>query len=210
VRTQALSRDSDPLLAFCQTVTERLVKWPPGEDVLAAEFVSFFGITAFAHFETLSQLCVQLGVSVSVCPMPGDLKGHNSWYNGSRAIAIAEHESFPGANEHTLLHELRELLEHSFIQLGFAVAVTHDDLEGRAERFACMVRSNLAQKMMLVWLEQSEHVERKWLRYGAYLFSILGGLALFVGCILLPVFEDQALEFRKQRLLNSQQSNPSH
>ena len=205
--TPTQSLESDPLLSLCQRVVERGKSWPPAEDVLAEEFLSFFGISEFAHFGTLSQLCVQIGIVVSVQPMPSELRGHNSSYNGSRTIAIAENQSFPGANEHTLLHELRELLEHSFVQLGFAVAATPQDLEERAELFACLVRSHLAQKTMFVWLEQVGHVEKKWLRYGAYLLTVLCGIAMLVGCFLLPAFEDQALEHRRQRSLNAQQAS---
>jgi hypothetical protein len=99
------------------------------------------------------------------------------------------------------------LLEHSFVGLGFAVAATPEDLEERAELFACLVRSHLAQRTMFVWLEQVGHVERKWVRYGAYLLTVLGGLAMLVGCFLLPVFEDQALEHRRQRSPNSRQAS---
>jgi hypothetical protein len=135
--------------------------------------------------------------------MPSELRGHNSSYNGSRTIAIAEHQSFPGANEHTLLHELRELLEHSFVGLGFAVAANSEDIEERAELFACLVRSHLAQKTIFVWLEHIGYVEKKWLRYGAYFLTVLGGIAMIVGCFLLPAFEDQALEHRRQRSRNA-------
>ena len=209
MNTLPQSSESDPLLSFCLRVAERRENWPPGENVLAEQFVSFFGVSAFAHFETLSQLCVQLGISVSVRPMPSELRGHNLSYNGSRAIVIADDQSFPGANEHTLLHELRELLEDSFVQLGFVVAATPEDLEERAEMFACIVRSHLAQKTMFVWLQQAENVEKKWLRYGAYLLAVLGGIALVVGCFLLPAFEDRALEYRRQRSLDAKRSNLS-
>ena len=201
--TQTQLCDSDPLLSFCERVVERSKNWPPAEDVLADEFLSFFRISESARFETLSQLCVQIGITVSVQSMPSEIRGHNSFYNGSRTITIAERQSFPGANEHTLLHELRELLEHSFVGLGFAVAANPEDLEKRAELFACLVRSHLAQKTMFVWLEHVGHVEKKWLRYGAYVLTALGGIAMIVGCFLLPVFEDQASEYRRQRSLDA-------
>ncbi len=198
-----LSPEADQLLCFCQKFAKRGAAWPPAEGALAQEFVSFCGIAAFAHFDVLSRLCVQLGISVSLQSMPSELRGHNSFYNGARTITIAEQQSFPGAKEHTLLHELRELLEHTFVQIGFAIAVSPEDLEQRAEHFACLVRSSLAQKMMIDWWEKAEHVEKKWLRYGAYLLSVVGGLAVFLSCILLPRLEDQALEFHRKNSLDT-------
>jgi hypothetical protein len=197
--TGPISRESDPLISFCRMVAERRENWPPREEVLAEEFVTFFGMGAFAHFGTLRDFCVQLGISVSVRPMPNELRGHNSSYSGSRTITIAEHQSFPGAQEHTLLHELRELLEHSFVRLGFAIAVSGEDLEERAEGFACLVRSNLSQRTLLFWLEQAEHVEKKWLRYCSYFLAILGGVIFVSGCLLLPVLEDAAIRAELQR-----------
>ena len=171
--------------------------------------MSFHGIAAFRHFDNLTELCVQLGISVSVRAMPVELRGHNSLYNGDRAITIAERQWFPGAKEHTLLHELRELLEHTFVHLGFSIAASREDLEDRAEQFACMVRASLAGEMTVGWLEQAEQVERKWLRYGAYLLCVVGGLAVIASCILLPKLEDQAAEFHQLKLKNSIPTNPS-
>jgi len=197
--TPQQSGDSDRLLSFCQKIVAQRDNWPPGEELLATEFIAFFGVTAFTHFGSLSQLCVELGILVSVRPMPNELRGHNAAYNGTRTITIAADERFPGVKEHTLLHELRELLEHTFVQLGTAIAVNHDDLETRAEHFACLVRSDLSQKMMFVGLKHAEQVERKWLRYGLYAGVVLCGIAMAASCLLLPILEDQALEYRRQR-----------
>lgn len=197
-------------MSFCASFIERGgSSWPPTEDALAREFVSFCGIAALVQFDALSELCVRLGITVSVQPMPSELRGHNSSYNGARTIAIAEQHSFPGAKEHTLLHEVRELLEHTFVHLGFGIAINPEDMEQRAEHFACFVRSTLAGQTMIEWLEHAEQVEKKWVRYGVYLICVVGGLAMFMGCILLPRFEDQALQSRQQRSLEKQQSNPS-
>jgi len=198
--------ESDRLLSFCQKVTQQREHWPPDEDFLATQFVAFFGLSAVTNFEKLSGLCVELGITVTVRRMPAELRGHNAAYNGTRKITVAEDERFPGAKEHTLLHELRELLEHTFVDLSCAVAANGDALEQRAEHFACLVRSNLVREMMVVWLQQSALVEKKWQRYGAYILSVLGGLGMFLGCVLLPMFEDQALEFRRQRSLATQRN----
>jgi len=197
------------LLSFCQKVAQQREHWPPDEDFLATQFVAFFGLSAVTNFERLSGLCLELGITVTVRPMPTELRGHNAVYNGTRNIAVAEDERFPGAKEHTLLHELRELLEHTFVELGVGIAASRDDLEQRAEHFACLVRSSLVREMMVSWLQQSTTVEKKWLRYGAYILSILGGFAMFLGCVLLPMFEDQALELRRQQSLATQRSNQS-
>ena len=205
--TEQQSDESDRLLSFCQKIAEQRENWPPSEEDLATQFIAFFGVSTVTHFGNLSQLCVQLGISVSVRTMPTELRGCNAAYNGTRTIAIAEDERFPGVKEHTLLHELRELLEHTFVGLGLAVAVNQDDLEHRAELFACLVRSDLSQNLMLVGLKHVEQVERKWLRYGLYAITVLVGVAMVVSCYLLPVFEDQALAYRQQRLRDNKRSN---
>jgi hypothetical protein len=209
VSTPGSAPEADRLLSFCQTFVERRGSWPPSEDTLVREFVSFCGITAFGHFDTLTQLCVQLGVSVFVRPMPSELRGHNSSYNGNRTITIAEQQWFPGAKEHSLLHELRELLEHTFVHLGFAIASAPEDLEKRAEHFACLARSTLAQEMIEDCWRRAEQVERKWMRYSAYLLTVLGGLAVLISCLFLPTFEDQALEFHRRNPGNKPRANSS-
>ena len=203
MRTSHHSGDSDRLFSFCQKLATQRENWPPSEELLATEFIAFFGVSTLTYFGNLSQLCVQLGISVSVRSMPTELRGYNAAYNGTRTIAIAEDERFPGAKEHTLLHELRELLEHTFVAIGVSVAVNQDDLEQRAELFACLVRSDLSQNLMFVGLKHVEQVERKWLRYGLYAITVLVGVAMVVSCYLLPVFEDQVLENRRRRLLAS-------
>jgi hypothetical protein len=44
-----------------------------------------------------------------------------------------------GSHEHTLIHELRELIEYEFRQIGYSVAIAFD-LESQAEMFASGVR----------------------------------------------------------------------
>jgi hypothetical protein len=187
----------DLLLAFCQGVISRHSEhWPPDENVLAKEFVTFFDVDALANFKSLCQLCTKLHIDVSVQTMPEELRGHNYTYKDIRAIAISDHHTFPGADEHTMLHELREIMERVFVGLGYSTDNKEDELEMQAEHFAALVRAEAFQRSLPSFIENARKIDSKLWRIGAYLF--IGVMAFFYvsGCFFLPQFEDASATYK--------------
>lgn len=181
------------LRGFCEAVlTRHSAKWPPDEGLIAQEFVLFFQTEKLLGFTALQRFCQGLEVAVSIQKLPRELRGHNHRYQGKREIVIGTPAQGPPSAsiwEHTLFHELRELLEYEFRELGCPVANSFSDLEARAERFASSVRAFGAIKSWQPLLESIGEVKSTWARVGLGLLAvgILGFTSL--GCLLLPSFE---------------------
>lgn len=134
---------------FCAAVANRHgSSWPPTEDRLARDFLAHFGISRFAHYDELVKWCEAVGVEFSTAELPRDLLGLNCWHENVFSIVMPSNGGCFISRDHTLLHELREVLEGVFGQLG-QPTTERDALECRAEQFAACVR-------MAVWVESSK------------------------------------------------------
>lgn len=189
--TQAPVAPPDPLTEFCRRFREEnRADWPVIEDKLAAAFLQFFKLD-FCPGETLKKLCLELSIQLSEEPLPKGVKGWNHSYHGERTIIIATDQCIPGASfEHTLLHELRELMEYVFCDLGAATVADRAEQEKRAEQFASSVRMTTACNG-IVSVFEGIHIETAWKRYLAYLAIAMGGLFYFATCALLPYVEER-------------------
>jgi hypothetical protein len=165
--------------------------WPPTESVLAEEFVSSFNLVPSTP-NGLQQLCVQLGISLSFSSLPAELRGFNCAYQDRMEIVLSEQQGFWGAQEHTLLHELREILERSFITLGYPTVGHVRELEGKAEDFARFTRMAAISKSLPTFFELAEQIERKWVQVAALVLIGCGALFYFYTCAMLPRFEGTA------------------
>ncbi len=183
------------LRGFCQHVVATYTgKWPPSEEFIAAEFVTFFKLGPLVAFSGLADLCSSLGINVSVTRLPVTLRGHNFAYQETRRIIIAEKTgkaSVFGSREHTLLHELRELIEYEFAKMQSPTAASFKDKEERAEDFAAEVRVLSAYK----FFDKTLHTfgNPKW-TFGDVCFAVLFGIVMLLygtACITLPQWEDK-------------------
>ena len=189
--TQLSPAPPDVLNTFCQTVISRhSANWPPEEGVLAKELVDSFPSLSFLTPHALRQVCTALGITVSFAALPQELRGYNCRFEDKKEIVISTDQSFPGAGEHTLLHEVREILETVFEGLGHATVLNQDDLEESAESFAMQVRAEAICNMLPSLFSHAENVERKWARIITYAFLGLFFCGSLLGCALLPSFED--------------------
>src|SRR5688572_29236002 len=110
---------SRALPEFCAAVVNRHGSaWPPTEDQLAQDFLANFGIARLTHFDGLVKWCGEIGVNVSTMELPHDLRGGNFWHEQNMSIVMPANGGCFISREHTLLHEVRELLEHVFGHLG--------------------------------------------------------------------------------------------
>jgi len=183
------------LSGFCKTViANRSGKWPPNEDAIAHEFVSFFGIDGLLGMGDLERLCQTLGVAVSIRELPKPLRGHNCLYDGKSEIVVgtvAGPTAGLGPREHTLLHELRELIEYEFRKLGRPVATTPSDLESRAEDFASLARA-VAPLKALEWVfDAIGGIESRLLQFAAIALVCILAMGHYLYCLTLPQWEDQ-------------------
>src|SRR5947207_11296918 len=120
-------KEKDEISDFCQFVLFRHAEqWPVNEVTLAGEFLEFFAVQPllFLTFEEVARLCRErLQIAASVAPLPGRLKGINISHNGKHEILVSTDQDLAGiADLHTLLHELREIIERGFERRGRATA----------------------------------------------------------------------------------------
>ena len=185
------------LRGFCQTIVgKHSGNWPPREDEIAEEFLAFFQVDDVLPLEGLEKLCARLGIDVSVQALPGGLRGHNCALGEKREIVIGKVEgpaAVFGSQEHTLFHELRELIEYEFRKIGHPVAVA-SDLESRAETFAAMSRARASLRGWEPLLDGIGNVQSTWGRFAVALPFLLIILLESFSCLLLPHWEDQLLK----------------
>lgn len=184
-------------MTFCQVMLSRYAtNWPPSEDKLAEEFVSFFQVGLFPSLDGWVQLFGSLDIQVDICALPRELRGYHCCYENTRSIWLNEEELFVGSKEHTLLHELREILEHIFEELGQPM-VGKEFLETLAEQFASYVRLVAMGNTWKILFESLDldSIQSRWAQLGCLLLIGVGSFFYFfylVGCGLLPYLEDQA------------------
>ena len=191
----------DRVAGFCHAIIARHSEhWPISEKVLAEELLAFTGLHLVANMEEVSEACQsKLGISVSRSPMPDGLRGHNFSYGKERKILIAIDQDYYRATLHTLLHELREILESEFRVLGYPIADSADP-EKHAEDFATTVQVTAAVKAVPIFFESASEIERKWLRIGAYLLIILCALSYMLSCFSTTQIESNLASLRSPNL----------
>jgi hypothetical protein len=194
---------NDPLLCFCLAVVSRHVdKWPPTEEVLAEEFVNWLGAKSLMTPSAMQELCLAKGINLSFTPLPPRLQGFNCSFQSKREIVISDRELVAFAHAHTLFHEFREMLEHLFVELGYATLST-ESLETKAEEFAMVASMATATREFPGYVEMVSNIEKNWPRYFAYAFLGVFFVAYMFSCAFLPQFEDMISEARRQRYVRT-------
>lgn len=192
--------ENNPLLGFCLAVISRHSEnWPPSEDVLAEEFVGWFGARTFLTKNAMRELCLLKGITLSFTPLPSGLHGFNCSFQDQKEIVISEHEMVPFAHVHTLFHEFREMLEHLFADLGHATLTPKQSLEAKAEEFAMIARMATVTRELPGYVEIVSNINKDWPRYFGYAFLVVCFVAYMFSCVSLPQFEDVISEARRQR-----------
>ena len=170
---------SDPVSNFCaHVITTFAAKWPVDENTIASEFVTFFGAQDCNLYPQLVDLCLRLSVEVHLADLPPENSGINVCYRDRRAIFVRKAELSGLTREHTLLHELREIIEYKFRELGRPLA-RKNDLEERAEAFAVFVRMECASEMWSTVFKSVGNLQVRWQRIGAYILVAAGVIVHF-------------------------------
>ncbi len=204
MRLLADGTEKDPILGLCKAVVSRHAeKWPPTEEVLAEEFVSWLGVKSFLTRSAMVELCSSKGIRLSFVPLPQELHGVNCSFQNKKEIFICERESVPFGHLHTLFHEFRELLEHTFAELGYATRGPESCLEEQAEEFATFVRMETATQELPAYFEMVGNIKTNWHRYLGYVALGVFFLAHLFSCAFLPQFEEMISEARRQRYVRT-------
>jgi hypothetical protein len=189
---------ADPLVAFCtDVVSENRDKWPPSEHALAEAFLERFSLDPVVLSEVV-KVCNSLGIEVTFVPLPFGLHGLNGVHGQKRHIVIAKEEAFPGGKVHTLLHELREVLEYSFADLGYPT-VQKQGLERRAEEFASMATMLGMQKVFVMFFTSVMKIETTWKRWLAGAALCVLGVPVMITSAMYPHFEDAVIRARLEK-----------
>jgi Zn-dependent peptidase ImmA (M78 family) len=114
----ATVNDSAELRAFARTFLDSRQVSHHSEirtDDLADFFRAWFGLRAFAQLPDLYEVCQRLGAPVRDLPTESDdLLAVNTFHSGQPAIFLRPDLAAVQA-EHTLAHELREVIENTFM-----------------------------------------------------------------------------------------------
>ena len=187
---------SRALPEFCAAVVNRHASaWPPAEHQLAQEFLAHFGIAGLAYYDGLIKWCGEVGIDVSTAELPHDMRGFNYWHERGMSILMPVNGGYFLSREHTLFHELRELLEYVFEDLGHEVA-DQNTLESRAEEFAACVRIAIHVELAKDFFRMAGEVRHPLGRACAYGFVGLVMAASVMGCAGIRQLEAQ---FEAQR-----------
>jgi hypothetical protein len=195
---------NNPLLGFCLAVISRhSKKWPPTEQVLAKELVSWLGVKPFLTRDAMRELCRSKGINLSFTSLAQELRGFNCSFQHKKEIVISDHENVPFADLHTLLHEFREMLEHCFVEVGYATLTPRDSLEETAEEFAALARMETGTREFPAYIEIVGKIETPWQRYLGYVLLAIGFVAYMFTCATLPQYEEMIADSRRQRYVRT-------
>jgi hypothetical protein len=190
--------ENNPLLSFCLAVLSRHAEnWPPTEEVLAREFVSWLGVKSFLTRDAMRELCLSKGINLSFILLAPELRGFNCSFRDKKVIVISEHNNVPFGDLHTLLHEFRELLERDFVEIGYATLTPKDSLEETAEEFAAVARMETGTRELPAYIKMIDSIETPWHRYLGYVLLVIGFVAYMFTCTTLPVYEEMVAEARR-------------
>jgi len=175
---------SPALPEFCAAVVNRHASaWPPTEDQLARYFLAHFGVARFARYDGIVNWCGEVGVRFSTERLPQDLRGLNYWHENVFAIVMPINGGCFISREHTLLHELREVLEGILGHSGNPTVSDRDALESRAEQFAACVRIAICLESSKDFIEIARCVRDPLGRLFAYGLAGVSTAALILGSI---------------------------
>ncbi len=196
--------DTPPVVEFCKAVISRNSEnWPPKEEMLADEFVQWLGLKTFLTRDKLIELCLSKSVNLSFVELPPELRGSNCSFENKTEIVVAQCETVPGADLHNLLHEFREVLENTFIELGYSTLGAEDFLELQAEHFAISARIEVVKREIPAFIDIVRNAKVKWARYLGYGVIGVVGLIYLLNCVLLPQFEEIESEAKRQRYVRT-------
>jgi hypothetical protein len=152
----------DLLRVFCEAYTlQHGDKWPTREHELAEAFVSYFRIPIVFGVADLQDFLVQTNIELIEYDFPADLLGVNMSFGVKRQIVTSRNPDHIPFRLHTVLHEIREIIEADFRRLGFTTTDS-SDLDRRADEFSFAVHICAAKDSMQDWVKDSSETKSTW------------------------------------------------
>jgi hypothetical protein len=172
----------DPLRSFCeQYISQNCQKWPTSEIQLAEVFVKHFSISVVTNLVGLQDFLVRTNIEHVEGNLPADLLAVNMSFEGKRKILTAKEGDHVSFQVHTVLHEIREIIEADFHRLGSATT-SSQDLDHLADVFAFAVPICAAMPSLGGLLENDPEIWPLWVSLGAFTVGAVGVLLYsFVG-----------------------------
>lgn len=174
----------DRLRTFCEEyISQNREKWPPSEYELAEAFVLHFGIPFTFRVADLKNFLIQTNIELIERDLPADLLGANISSGVKRQIFTstgAEHVPF---RVHTVLHEIREVMEADFRGLGFPTTNSRG-LDSRADEFSFAVHMSAATPSIQGWVNDPSETTSTWQSFASLcfctvMFALFGLHSLF-------------------------------
>jgi hypothetical protein len=175
----------DPLKAFCEAYTsQHREKWPTSEYELAEAFVSHFGIPIVFRMADLQNFLVRTNIELIEGDFPADLLGVNMSFGMKRQIFTSRNVDHVPFRIHTVLHEIREIVEDDFRRLGFATT-NSSGLDSRADEFSFAVHFYAGMASIEDRVKDASEMNSTWQSFGSLclftVFAVLFGLSSLFG-----------------------------
>jgi hypothetical protein len=202
--SESKNLNGDLILLFCQNIISRHPNpWPPTEQYLACEFVLYFKSFWFITINELEKFCLETNIELTQKSLPCDLLASNCFFNGKRIIELDDHPQNLVIQPHTILHEIRELLEYVFCDLGYPIADSAQ-IELRANEFASLVMLCGRESEFAGLINNALEIQPVLLKFGALLLLGAGALAVIgQACLgaMYPELPSQRIHQSTQRYL---------
>jgi len=163
----------DLLKAFCEDhVSQHREKWPTSEHALAKAFVSHFEIPIVHRVADLHNFLVQTNIELIERDLPSDLLGVNMCFGVKRQIFTSRNADHVPFDTHTVLHEIREIMEVEFRGLGFSTT-NSSDLDSRADDFSFGVDMCAVTASLMDWTKDARETNSMWAKIAALCMAIV-------------------------------------
>lgn len=159
----------NPLKAFCEAyISQNRETWPTSEQQVAKAFVSHFEIPFVSRVEDLQDFLIHTNIELIERELPADLLGVNMSFGVKRQIFTSRNALF---ETHTVLHEIREIMEVDFRELGFSTT-NSSDLDSRADEFSFEVDMCAAMPSIQRWIDKKMETNSTWKKLARFCIAI--------------------------------------
>lgn len=130
----------DKIETFLQNPTLQIIPDELEAEELAKQFVAYFRLPKFPTLKNLLKLAKSMNIEqIEGLPLPRSIRGFHEEWEGTYSIKYKK-DDWIGAIEHTILHEIREIMENMFEELlSGHERLSRRALESEANLFAACV-----------------------------------------------------------------------
>lgn len=169
----------DALKEFCETYISRngRNRSTNGEWELASAFVEFFGIPPLSDVSGLEGFLARTNIEIRKGELPAGLLAVNMSFEGKRRIDVSVRREQLYFQVHTVLHEIREIIENDFRRLGHETTYSQD-LEHCANEFAFGVIVCSLSHLFGSLFDNAWEIQSTWRRWGVLALIGIGVVAV--------------------------------